>query len=283
MKMMKMVLFAIIMLTTISIRPSLAQDDEVENAGCWLKISSCLGDNDVALCCPIIQQEIDDERDCFCLMKETALQNATIDASFSTIFTFCDISGSFQTLCPDDSDSSSAPLVSPDSSSSSGSIPTSAPVEDPSPPSPTSTTSTPATDVSTPSPDESLPAGVGECWSKILTCTDSKSESEISECCPIVEQAVTDESECFCAGAKIAVLDDPSNADTFDQYLTLCKISESLDTLCPSSNSSTTGSRIPKKTKNSLNISGSNNNNIAHIVGLLPSSLLIIFAITFLI
>ncbi|XP_021767853.1 uncharacterized protein LOC110732246 isoform X2 [Chenopodium quinoa] len=262
-----LVLFAI-MLTTLSIRPSLAQDDEVGNMGCWDNITSCLGDNEVLLCCPVIQQEIDNERDCFCLMKETVQQNATVAASFSTIFTFCDISGSFQTLCPD------------------GSVPTSAPVEDPSPPSPTSTTSTPATEVSTPSPDESTPAGVGECWSKILTCTDSKSESEISECCPVVEQAVTDESECFCAGAKIAVLDDPSNADTFDQYLTLCKISESLDTLCTNTNSSTsngTGSRIPKKTKTGLNISGSNNNNIAHIVGLLPSSLLIIFAISFLI
>ncbi|XP_021725664.1 uncharacterized protein LOC110692895 [Chenopodium quinoa] len=230
---MKVVLLAV-MLTTISIRPSLAQDDEVENAGCWLKISSCLGDNDVALCCPIIQQEIDDERDCFCLMKETALQNATIDASFSTILTFCDISGSFQTLCPDG------------------------------PP----TSSTPTTEVTIPASDESLPTDVGECWHRISDCTDSKSDS--LDCCPIVKQAIADERECFCSN---------SDADIFFQYLALCEIRDSFDTICPSSASHGTTAKIPKSAK-PLNIKGSTNNNVALSVGLLPTSLLIILALS---
>lgn len=93
------VVIAIMVTILLTITPSSAQDGS-ENLGCWTNITNCMGTQEIIQCCPIIQQAIDDERNCFCLMRETVDQNATIASSFATIFSFCSISDSFQTLCP---------------------------------------------------------------------------------------------------------------------------------------------------------------------------------------
>lgn len=93
------VLIAIIMVI-IPIKGSLAQPD----VGCLLKISNCLGNvttqSDILGCCPIIKQEIDNERECFCLLNQAMQQNETTISEVDTILTFCSITHSFQTLCP---------------------------------------------------------------------------------------------------------------------------------------------------------------------------------------
>ena len=100
MKLVMFVLIAIIMVI-IAIRGSLAQPD----AGCLLKMSNCLGNvttqSSILGCCPIIKQEIDNERECFCLLNQAVQQNqTTISEEVDTILTLCSITHSFQTLCP---------------------------------------------------------------------------------------------------------------------------------------------------------------------------------------
>ena len=74
--------------------------------------------------------------------------------------------------------------------------------------------------------------GSSSCWDRLANCTSGRSStSDISECCPLLKEEISDERECFCA-AKSILLENPSNADSISQFLTLCSVS-SFDTLCP--------------------------------------------------
>ncbi|KNA13060.1 hypothetical protein SOVF_120180 [Spinacia oleracea] len=217
------VVIAIMVTILLTITPSSAQDGS-ENLGCWTNITNCMGTQEIIQCCPIIQQAIDDERNCFCLMRETVDQNATIASSFATIFSFCSISDSFQTLCPSGSGSSSPPAEEP-----------SAPVEEPSAP-----VEEPSTPVEEPSAPEEEPSAAVE--------EPSSPPNEVNA-------------------------QDQADIDAFSQFLTLCKIPGTFDTLCPAGANNSTGRG--RSRSRSTSISGSNKK-VAYSVGLLLSSLLLI-------
>ncbi|XP_048499975.1 uncharacterized protein LOC104892075 isoform X3 [Beta vulgaris subsp. vulgaris] len=268
-KMMKVVMLVeiLIMLVMLQISPSSAQNRE-----CLLRISTCLDGASthpqLLECCPIIKQEIKDERDCFCLLKDNALEDESFSDALSTVFSFCGISDTIHTLCP-------GPNPSP-----SGSL-------NPTPPSPTSTP------IETPI---SSPAGSGDCWDGITNCVKtSTTPSEMLECCPLVKKELANDRECFCT-AKARLHGNPSAANSLSEFFTHCGIPGSLDTLCPGSPSSSGEHLIPPpapiadtnnptssgKESESRSLSGSTNK-IAYSVGLFPSLLLFIWATSVLI
>lgn len=103
-KMIIMLVGILAIVSILQIRPSTAQEEEDVTVECWQRISNCItnstSDSEFLECCSIIKQEIEEERECFCLPKDNILQDANTSATFTQIFSFCDISGSFQTLCP---------------------------------------------------------------------------------------------------------------------------------------------------------------------------------------
>lgn len=71
---------------------------------CWERIENCtssLTPGEIQeQCCPVITQEISDERECFCGVKPLVLQNVTIADTLSDLLTLCSVASSFDTLCP---------------------------------------------------------------------------------------------------------------------------------------------------------------------------------------
>ncbi|XP_021855952.1 uncharacterized protein [Spinacia oleracea] len=175
-KMIIMLVGILAIVSILQIRPSTAQEEEDVTVECWQRISNCItnstSDSEFLECCSIIKQEIEEERECFCLPKDNILQDANTSATFTQIFSFCDISGSFQTLCPGPSPSPTgslsplspvgSPALSPIGSlvpSPAGSVSDSTPV-----PSPTSSPLSPMEPLVFPSPpgtDDDSDSGSG--------------------------------------------------------------------------------------------------------------------------
>lgn len=113
----------------------------------------------------------------------------------------------------------------------------------------------------------------GNCWSRITSCTETNSETDILQCCPVVRKEIADEKECFCSATDEVNAQDQADIDAFSQFLTLCKIPGTFDTLCPAGANNSTGRG--RSRSRSTSISGSNKK-VAYSVGLLLSSLLLI-------
>lgn len=98
MKVLMMVGFVLFLTITIQVIPSSAQVE------CWERIQLCLeGTASQAefeqQCCPLLLQEITNERECFCSIKPVFLQNATIAGAVSGLVSVCSTT-SFLNFCP---------------------------------------------------------------------------------------------------------------------------------------------------------------------------------------
>ncbi|XP_021855956.1 uncharacterized protein [Spinacia oleracea] len=138
MKVLMMVGFVLFLTITIQVIPSSAQVE------CWERIQLCLeGTASQAefeqQCCPLLLQEITNERECFCSIKPVFLQNATIAGAVSGLVSVCSTT-SFLNFCPGDV---SSPVETPPSLPPGGSTPT--------------TQSLPLLAGETPSPSQALP------------------------------------------------------------------------------------------------------------------------------
>ncbi|KMT12559.1 hypothetical protein BVRB_5g098050 isoform A [Beta vulgaris subsp. vulgaris] len=80
---------------------------------CWERFKTCTAGLATAeelqeQCCPVLTQDIRNERECFCGIKPQ-LQNATNAEAFSQLLTLCSVTASFDSLCPDYPRSNPAP------------------------------------------------------------------------------------------------------------------------------------------------------------------------------
>ncbi|KMT12570.1 hypothetical protein BVRB_5g098140 [Beta vulgaris subsp. vulgaris] len=82
--------------------PSSAQESPIGE--CWERFNTCTAGVATAgefqeQCCPVLTQDISNERECFCGIKPQ-LQNATNAEAFSQLLTLCSVTASFDALCP---------------------------------------------------------------------------------------------------------------------------------------------------------------------------------------
>ncbi|KAL2925945.1 DnaJ-like protein subfamily C GRV2, partial [Bienertia sinuspersici] len=73
--------------------------------GCWERIITCIEAVETNAevqqeCCPIVLQEISNERECFCSIKPLVAQNASLSTDLSNLLSLCSVTTSFQVICP---------------------------------------------------------------------------------------------------------------------------------------------------------------------------------------
>ncbi|KAL2901879.1 Target of Myb protein 1, partial [Bienertia sinuspersici] len=51
-------------------------------------------------CCPMIQEEIETERECFCSIRNRIRDKPTALNALTRLFTVCSLPGSFDSVCP---------------------------------------------------------------------------------------------------------------------------------------------------------------------------------------
>lgn len=70
------------------------------------------------------------------------------------------------------------------------------------------------------------------CWDRIGTCLSSVSSDEIEQCCPVLTGEINDERDCFC-GVERVLAENATIADAVSQFLSVCSVNASFNTLCP--------------------------------------------------
>ncbi|KAK9716438.1 hypothetical protein RND81_06G233400 [Saponaria officinalis] len=120
---MKLVVWLVLIATMVANIAALKEDDQVSKPSCLTNIaSSCNipGDGDslsqLRRCCLALKEAIDDDRECFCLLKPSFVQDPSGEPAIENVFSFCSIKGSLDSLCPDPYsrfDNASSPIASP--------------------------------------------------------------------------------------------------------------------------------------------------------------------------
>ncbi|KAL2901831.1 hypothetical protein RDABS01_026913, partial [Bienertia sinuspersici] len=88
-----------------TICPEEKEDDLRGN--CWVRIEKCTtnatsSSSPTAFleCCPMIQEEIETERECFCSIRNRIRNKPTALNALTQLFTVCSLPGSFDSVCP---------------------------------------------------------------------------------------------------------------------------------------------------------------------------------------
>lgn len=118
---MEVVLVMVLGMMCLSTRisPSTAQNLLNENSMplCWEKISNCILDHlnesnsepqfdtssplfnlSETLCCPLIQQTVENDRQCFCYINTAIHDNPSLGTNFTSLFSSCEVADSLDSL-----------------------------------------------------------------------------------------------------------------------------------------------------------------------------------------
>ncbi|XP_056687581.1 uncharacterized protein [Spinacia oleracea] len=162
---------------------------------CWERIENCtssLTPGEIQeQCCPVITQEISDERECFCGVKPLVLQNVTIADTLSDLLTLCSVASSFDTLCPVKFEEAPCWIEINDCIGNNVNVSESEPQFDPSSP--------------------------------MFNATELL-------CCPLIQKAARIEKQCFCS-VNTFIEKNPTLAKNTTDILSICSIADSAASL----------------------------------------------------
>uniref|UniRef100_A0A803N3N5 Uncharacterized protein n=2 Tax=Chenopodium quinoa TaxID=63459 RepID=A0A803N3N5_CHEQI len=162
---------------------------------CWQRIANCTSSASPGeiqqQCCPVITEEISNEKECFCGVNVLALQNDTIAETISDLLTLCSFNSSFDTLCP--VKFQEAPCWKQINDCIGGNV--------------NRSESEPKFDPSSP----------------LFNATELL-------CCSMMQQTARIEKQCFCS-INTFIQENPSFAENTTDILSVCSIAGSVDSL----------------------------------------------------
>ncbi|XP_056687381.1 cysteine-rich receptor-like protein kinase 17 [Spinacia oleracea] len=117
---------------------------------CWQRLSNCntesSSSSDPMMCCKVLRNDIQNDRDCFCNVKSTINGNSSIADMMSRLLLSCGVPSSYNTLCPDMGEPSpSSDLLSPETTTTTSDMGEPSPSSDLLTPESTTTSDVPAT------------------------------------------------------------------------------------------------------------------------------------------
>uniref|UniRef100_A0A803L6H4 Protein kinase domain-containing protein n=1 Tax=Chenopodium quinoa TaxID=63459 RepID=A0A803L6H4_CHEQI len=92
----------IVVLLSMQVMATSAQEDSTMLGMCWQRLSNCNAASTApSMCCNVLKEDIREDRECFCNVKSIINANATLANTMSQLLLVCGVPSSYNTLCPD--------------------------------------------------------------------------------------------------------------------------------------------------------------------------------------